>query len=88
MEPLSNLMDFQNEPTHIISMKRTKNVRGTKSSLCLSLGPSPQSGGMTFLIFIYFMYASTMSVLFRHMPRSGHQIPLQMVVSHHVVARN
>jgi hypothetical protein len=40
-----------------------------------------------FLRFIYsFMYVSTMS-FFRH-TRRGHQIPLQIVVSHHVVAGN
>jgi hypothetical protein len=37
-----------------------------------------------FLRFIYFMYEYTVAV-FRH-TRRGHQIPLQMVVSHHVVA--
>jgi hypothetical protein len=38
------------------------------------------------LDFIYFMCKYTV-VVFRH-TRRGHQIPLQMVVSHHVVAGN
>jgi hypothetical protein len=37
-------------------------------------------------LFIYFMYEYTVAV-FRH-TRRGHRIPLQMVVSHHVVAGN
>jgi hypothetical protein len=37
-------------------------------------------------LFIYFIYEYTTAV-FRH-TRRGHQIPLQMVVSHHVVAGN
>jgi hypothetical protein len=36
--------------------------------------------------FIIFLYEYTAAV-FRH-TRRGHQIPLQMVVSHHVVAAN
>jgi hypothetical protein len=36
--------------------------------------------------FIYFMYEYTVA-LFRHI-RKGHQIPLQLVVSDHVVAGN
>jgi hypothetical protein len=39
-------------------------------------------------LFIYLFYAYEYTiVLFRH-TRRGHQIPLQMVVSHHVVAGN
>jgi hypothetical protein len=38
----------------------------------------------TLFFFLDFIYVST-QVLFRH-TRRGHQIPLQMVVSHHVVA--
>ena len=37
-------------------------------------------------LFIYFICVSTLTV-FRH-NRRGHRIPLQMVVSHHVVAVN
>jgi hypothetical protein len=37
-------------------------------------------------LFIYFIYEYTVAV-FRHI-RKGHQIPLQMVVSHRVVAGN
>jgi hypothetical protein len=36
------------------------------------------------LIFIFFVYEYTVAI-FRH-TRRGHQIPLKMVVSHHVVA--
>ena len=40
------------------------------------------------LRFIYLFYACEYTVfLFRH-TRKGHQIPLQMVVSHHVVSGN
>ena len=37
-------------------------------------------------LFIYYLYECTVAV-FRY-TRRGHQIPLQMVVSHHVVAGN
>jgi hypothetical protein len=37
-------------------------------------------------IYLFYVYEYTVSV-FRH-PRREHQIPLQMVVSHHVVAGN
>jgi len=36
--------------------------------------------------FLFYVYEYTVAV-FRH-TRRGHQIPLQMVVSHHVVAGN
>jgi hypothetical protein len=43
---------------------------------------------ISFLIFIYLFYVCEYTVaVFRH-TRRGHQIPLQMVVSHHVVAGN
>jgi hypothetical protein len=39
-------------------------------------------------LFIYFIYMNEHTVaIFRH-TRRGHQIPLQIVVSHHVVAGN
>jgi hypothetical protein len=41
-----------------------------------------------FFLKIYLFYVCEYTVaIFRH-TRRGHQIPLQMVVSHHVVARN
>jgi hypothetical protein len=39
-----------------------------------------------FKIYLFYLYEYTV-VVFRH-TRRGPQIPLQMVVSHHVVARN
>jgi hypothetical protein len=42
----------------------------------------------SFLRFIYLFYVYEYAIaLFRH-TRRGHQIPLQMVVSHHVIAGN
>ena len=38
-------------------------------------------------LFIYFNVSEYPVVVFRH-TRRGHRIPLQMLVSHHVVARN
>jgi len=38
--------------------------------------------------FIYFMYVSTLSMSSSDNTRRGHWVPLQMVVSHHVVAGN
>jgi hypothetical protein len=46
----------------------------------------PGSPFFFFLRFIYFIYMST-DTIFRY-TRRGQQIPLQMVVSHHVVAGN
>jgi hypothetical protein len=37
-------------------------------------------------IYLFYVYEYVVTI-FRH-PRRGHWIPLQMVVSHHVVARN
>jgi hypothetical protein len=39
-----------------------------------------------FMIYLFYLYECTVAV-FRQ-TRRGHQIPLQMVVSHHVVASN
>ena len=41
-----------------------------------------------FKIYFYFMYVSTLQLLLSSDTRRGHGIPLQMVVSHHVVAGN
>jgi hypothetical protein len=38
-------------------------------------------------LFIYFMYMGTLLAVFRY-TRRGYWIPLQMVVSHHVVVEN
>ena len=43
---------------------------------------------LSFLKKIYFMCMNTLSLsLDSEMTRNGHLIPLQMIVSHHVVAR-
>jgi hypothetical protein len=41
---------------------------------------------MYFMLFIYFMYMSTLLLSSDTDARRGHQIPLHVVVSHHVVA--
>jgi hypothetical protein len=53
------------------------------------LSPEPFENNLCFLkIFIYlFIYYKYTVAVFRH-TRRGHQIPLWMVVSHHVVAGN
>jgi hypothetical protein len=40
-----------------------------------------------FILFIYYYLYEYIVVAFKHTGR-GHQIPLQMVVSHHVIAEN
>jgi hypothetical protein len=50
--------------------------------------PSPPPSFLSLLRFIYLFYVYEYTIaLFRH-TRGGHQTPLQMVVSHHVVAGN
>jgi hypothetical protein len=47
---------------------------------------TPSLKHAVFKIYLFYIYEYTVAV-FRH-SRRGHQIPLQMVVSHHVVAGN
>jgi hypothetical protein len=42
---------------------------------------------LRFIYYVFYAYEYTTTALFRH-TRRGHQTPLQMVVSHHVVAGN
>jgi hypothetical protein len=77
----------------------TKDIRAPGTGITISFELSPEywelnSGPMKekpvffFFIFIYLFYVYEYTVaVFRH-TRRGHQIPLQMVVSHHVVPGN
>jgi hypothetical protein len=48
--------------------------------------PVPVLNVFVFKIYLFYLYEFTVAI-FRHI-RRGHQIPLQTVVSHHVVAGN
>jgi hypothetical protein len=63
-------------------------VNSASSSFTSSSSSSSSSSPFFFLRFIYLFYVYEYTVaVFRHI-RRGHQIPLQMVVSHHVVTGN